>query len=488
MRDALTRTPFAESYGAAVALALLALCPFIVLTTATALFRPDLLHDLHTSVFGEQLAAGLSNAAYAFGAVAAADLVQRFPSRHVYLVCETGFVAGSVIALAATNIETFAAGRIVQGLATGMLLVAALPPLVTRHGAEKLPATAAFVNLGLFGMVTLGPLVGGVFGSLHTWRPLFGIVAAAGVVAIVLALLSFEETEPPRPGRPVDRSGFALAVGATFLPFFGVSWLSRGTFASPEFIAPVVLGMVAVVVLVVVQYHKEDALMPVRPIAHTLPVAGIAGAMIAGASFTTLIELVEVALVKGAHDSPIRSGVLLASQLLGIAAAAFLFARLLPTNWMPLLALSGLVVIAVGALLLAVGLTASRTTVIVPIAGALLGFGAGAGVAPGLFMAGLSVESTRLGPTFALVELLRSEAAFLLGPILLAYAMTASSMQHGFQVATWIVLALTVVAGVSVVAVYLLGGARLHEPDLEGWIEREETAYDSPRLAARVRD
>jgi MFS family permease len=487
-RSALTRTPLAESYGAAVALALLALCPFIVLTTATALFRPDLLRDLHTSAFGEQLAAGLSNAGYAFGAVAAAYLVQRFPSRRVYIVCECGFVAGSLVALAATNIETFTAGRVLQGLATGMLLVAALPPLVTKHGAEKLPATAAFVNLGLFGMVTLGPLVGGIFGSLHQWRPLFAAVAVVGIAAVVLALLSFEENEPPRPDRPIDRSGFLLAIAATFLPFFGVSWLSRGGFSSPEFLVPVAAGVVAVAVLVVVQYRKRDALMPVRPISHTLPVTGIAGAMVVGASFTTLIELLEVALVKGAHDSPVRSGLLLASQLIGIAAAALLFARLLPTNWMPLLALSGLVVVALGALLLAVALTASRTTTIVPIAGALLGFGAGAGVAPGLFMAGLSVESTRLGPTFALVELLRSEAAFLLGPILLAYAMTASSLQHGFRVATWIVFGLTAFATLAVVGLYLLGGARLHEPDLEGWIEREETAYDSPPLANRVRE
>ena len=487
LRFELTRTPLAESYGAAVALALLALCPFIVLTTASALFQPDLLRDLHTSAFGEQLAAGLSNAGYAFGAVAAAHLVQRFPSRRVYLACEGAFVAGSLVALAATNIETFTAGRVLQGLATGMLLVAALPPLVTKHGAERLPATAAFVNLGLFGMVTLGPLVGGIFGSLHQWRSLFAVVAAAGVAAIVLAYLAFEENEPPRRERPLDGSGFVLAVAATFLPFFGVSWLARGSFSSPEFLIPVTVGVAAVAVLVVVQYRKRDPLMPVRPISHTLPVTGIAGAMVVGASFTTLIELLEVSLVKGAHDSPIRSGLLLATQLIGIAAAALLFARLLPTNWMPLLALSGLVVVALGALLLAAGPTAARTMAIVPVAGALLGFGAGAGVAPGLFMAGLSVESTRLGPTFALVELLRSEAAFLLGPILLAYALTASSIQHGFRIATWIVFALTALATLAVVGLYLLGGARLHEPDLEGWIEREETAYDSPPLAQRVR-
>lgn len=102
--------------------------------------------------------------------------------------------------------------------------------------------------------------------------------------------------------------------------------------------------------------------------------------------------------------------------------------------------------------------------------------------------AGLSVESTRIGPTFALVELLRSETAFLLGPILLAHALAASSLQHGFRVATWIVFAaLTALSGLAVVGLYALGGVRLHEPDLEGWIGGDRTAYDSSPLADRVR-
>ena len=69
-----TRTPLAGNYPAAVAMALVALCPFIVLSTASLLIT-QLSVDLHTSVFGTQLAEGLSDAGYAFGAVAAADLI-----------------------------------------------------------------------------------------------------------------------------------------------------------------------------------------------------------------------------------------------------------------------------------------------------------------------------------------------------------------------------------------------------------------------------
>ena len=51
MRDA-PRVPLAGSYPAAVSLALLALCPFLVVSAASALFRDVLMRDLSASAFG----------------------------------------------------------------------------------------------------------------------------------------------------------------------------------------------------------------------------------------------------------------------------------------------------------------------------------------------------------------------------------------------------------------------------------------------------
>lgn len=485
-RRLLGHAPLADHYAAAVALALLALCPFIVLTTAVSLVERELATDLGAGRFSLELAAGLSNAGYAFGAVLAADLIQRVSGRRLYLCCESLFVAGSLLAALAPSIAVFTAGRVLQGLATGMLLVAALPPLVTRHGAARLPTTGAVVNLGLFGMVTLGPLVGGAAASAHAWRLLFGAVAALGVAGLVLGLAAFEGNEPPDRGMQFDWAAIPLALGATVLPFLGVSWLARGSFASVLFLAPLAVGLAFLVVLVLGQYRKQEPLMPVRPISHTLPVTGTGAAMIAGATFTTLLVLAELYLQRVRHESPLAVGGLVASQLLGLAAAAWLFRRALATKWTPILALSGLVaIVSGGALLLA--LSTATALWLVPLAALLLGFGAGAGVAPGLFMAGFSVPSSKIGRTFALVELLRSEAAFLLGPVLLALALELG-LPGGVH--TGLVIALAVAAGgtCALVVLYLLGGARPHAPELEAWLDGDSSAYHSPPLAARVRD
>jgi MFS family permease len=481
-----TRTPLAGHYPAAVAVALLALCPFIVLSTALLLVDTQVIHDLHTTAFGSQLAAGLANAGYAFGAVAAADLIQRFSGRTLFLACESLFVVGSVLAALAPGVVVFTVGRTLQGVATGMLLVAALPPLVTTHGPERLPTTAMFVNLGLFGMVTLGPVIGGVVGATHAWRPLLWGVAVAGLVAFGLGVLTFGPERKDKRGMGFDWSAIPVALLATVLPFVGVSWLSHGSFTSPGFLVPLVAGLAALVTLVVRQYRKADALMPVRLLAHTLPVTGVSVAMVAGAAFTTLIELVVIYLLEVTHLSPLAAGGLLATQLVGIAVAAVLFRTVLRTRWLPVLTFAGLVLVAVGGALL-LALTPGNTTLVVPVAGLLLGFGAGAGVSPGLFLAGLSVPSNRLGPTFALVELLRSEAAFLVGPILLRIAMRGD-LAGGIRLAVLIVVVLAAVSTVVLLVLLLLGGARPHAPDLAGWLSGEESAFDSPPLAAVLRE
>ncbi|HEY3613172.1 MAG TPA: MFS transporter [Gaiellales bacterium] len=486
MWGSLRRAPLSDSYAAAVAIVLLALCPFIVLSPAVNIFQQPVMRDLGASRFGFELASALASAGYALGAVVSADLIQRASVRRLYLLCEAVFVLGSVLALVAPGIELFTAGRVLQGLATGMLLVVALPPLVTSHGVERLPTTAAVVSLGLFGMVTLGPIIGGVAAAGNRWRLVFAALAVLGVAALVLGLLGLEDSEPG--GRSFDWTALPLAVAATALPFFGVSWLARGTtWTSPGFLVPTIAGLAALVLLIVVQYHRDDPLMPMRPIAHTLPVTGIAGAMVAGAAVTALVGLAELYLTKVGHETPLATGALVTSQVAGTVLAAWLFRRLLPTRWLPVLALAGLVSAAAGSATLLL-LSPGSTHAVVPAAALLLGFGAGAGVTPALFMVGLSVPSSRLGPTFALVELLRSNAAFLLAPVLLQLAATHGGLPGGVRLGVLVCLAASVAAIAAVIGTYLLGGARLQEPDLPAWLERDAPAFDSPPLAAELRD
>jgi hypothetical protein len=86
---------------------------------------------------------------------------------------------------------------------------------------------------------------------------------------------------------------------------------------------------------------------------------------------------------------------------------------------------------------------------------------------------------------FALVELLRGVAAFMLGPILLHVAQTVGgNPATGTRTAIWICFGIA--AGGTLIAsnLFALGRARLQAPDLEPWVEGERPAIESPPLLA----
>ena len=486
--SSLTRVPLplAGRYGAAVALALLALTPNIVFTTAFPLLKLQIGHALHAMPLATRLAEALSNAAYSFGAVAAAGLAQRMPQRRLFLSYEAIFLGGSVLAMLSTGPLPFTIGRVLQGLGTGLLLVAALPPLVVNFPAARLPLTAIWINIGLFGAVTVGPLVGGLVATFGAWRLLFVGLGSLGAICFLLAFFSLENKPGMNPDMPLDWRALGLAAAATVLPFFGVSWLTRAGFAAPGFLAPIGVGLLALVVLIVSQYRKREAFIPIGPLFSTFPVCGILSAMVAGAAFVTLLELANAFLAAGPGNSPLRTGLLLTPELLGLAAAAALFRLALPTRWLAAFTLSGLLAIVAGAAML-VPLAPANANVLVPVSAALLGYGAGAAVTPGLFMAGMSLPSQQLGRTFALVELLRAEAAFLIGPVLLRIAeAVAPPILGGLRLSIGITLGISVLGTTAIVIVFWLGGRMPAQPELENWLERGGRAVHSPPLLARL--
>ena len=473
--------PLNARYPWIVAVALLALAPNIVLTTAFPLLQKGIAADLHMSKLLTQEAEGISNAGYAFGAVLAAFLTQRVRQRPLFVATELLFVVGAVFATVAWSPAPYFAGRVVEGFATGLMLVIALPPLITRYGPQKLPGTAAAVNIGLFGAVTIGPLLAGLVAGT-SWRILFAAVAAAGVACVLLGWLALPDIDAFDRDRSPEFTAFGLAAVATALPFFATSQLISSRFGEPVVWAPLVIGVAALGVLTVVQYRRRDPLMPVRALSTSLPVVGTLSAMVAGAAFVTLLELAATGLLQGKHDSALVVGVLFSPAIGGVAVAAVVFAKLFRTRYLPVLVLAGMLLIICAGLIEA--LTTSSAAIL--LSSAMLGAGAGATVSPGLFLAGMGVPANRVGRAFALVELLRSEAAYLVGPVLLYVAMLHRPLADGLRFATWITVGAATAGVLAVVGLFVASGARLHAPDLEAWLDRGEQAMDSPPTASRL--
>ena len=473
-------------YALAVALSLLALSPFIVLTTATEAVSGLIAHSLGASSTTLEVGSGLSNAGYALGAVVAADLAQRFVQRHLFLTYETLFIAASLIAAFAPNAATYVVGHVLQGFATGLLLVGALPPLILRFPPSRLPLTVAFVNIGLFGAIALGPFIGNVFADIGDWRWLLIAAAILGALGWVAGWFGYEVWPPMNPDLPVDKPVFPLAVAATFLPFLGSALAGKVGFGSPWFWGPITVGVLALLTMIGYEYrHRREPLMPVRALSSALPVAGTLGAMLGGGAFVAALSL--VTLAQGQRGVPLlTAGVQLLPLVLGVALSSLLFRHYIVRAGLPVLAASGLVAVIAGIGVALPVAWSGDPAVFVPIASVLLGFGAGASVAPALFLAGLGVESQKIGRAFALIELMRSEAAFLIAPVLLVLAAHVGGLR-GTREALLISLVIALVGLLLAAFVYLASGTHRHAAHVTEWLNGQGPALHSPPVLARLR-
>lgn len=462
-----------------------ALVPYLGLSAALGPLTPIIGRQLHMSMQTMSLSSGLGNAAYAVGTVLAVLFAQHLPQRRMMIAYAALLVVGCVLTASAQDAGMYIAGHIVQGLCTSLLLIAAVPPLAIGFPANRLRTTAVVMNVCIFGAVALGPTVGGLQANANGWRPLFWIVSAISLMALLLALLTFEDAPPADPESPRDLRAVTLAAIGCFAAFFGASQLLAHRFLDPVAIAPLIGGLATIVLLIVYQYRAKRPLLTIRPmLSSTIPVAGITVALFAAAASVSADALSAAAL--STRYGPLHVGLLYLPEVAGAAITAVMLGVVFNKRSIHYLPLAGMFFLAAGIAVFLIEVPSSEALTLV--GSGLTGIGLGATVAPALFVAGFSLPSTNLQRVFAIVELMRAVAAFMIAPIFAHFAATVGGgLDAGTTAALWIGLGLALGGAALGVAIYALGGARPVKPDIDRFLAGDGPGWHSPPLLARVR-
>jgi len=477
--------PLAGRYPAVAAMVTFALIPYLALSAAFEPLVPIISEQLHMSTQALSLSSGLGNAAYAVGTVLAVQFAQHLPQRRMLLAYAVVLVVGSVLAASAQNAGMFIGGHVLQGLATSMLLIAAAPPLAMGFPKERLRQTAVIMNMCVFGAVALGPFIGGVQAEAHAWRPLFWIIAAIALVALVMAALTFDDAPPADPDAPRDLWAIGLAAVGCGAGFIGASQLTTHGITDAAVAVPMFGGLTLIVVLIVYQFRARRPLLTVRSVlTSSIPVAGVGVALFAAAASVAATALTANVLLQ--TYSPVRVGVLYLPELGGAIVMAVVFGFVITRRAMHFLPLVGMALLASGIVVFRLAIPANQPLVL--LGAALTGLALGATVAPALFVAGFSLQSNSLQRVFAIIELLRAVAAFMVAPIFAYFAVAApGDLVAGTGYALWIGFGLAIGGAVFGVAIYALSGARPQRPDLDEFLDGDSPAWYSPPLLARLR-
>jgi MFS family permease len=481
----LRQGPLVGRYPASATMVIFALVPYLVLSAALQPVGPIISAQLHMSPQTLSLASGMANAGYAVGTVLSVQLAQLLPQRRMLVVYATLLVIGSVLAAAAQGPAMYFTGHVLQGLCTSLLLIAAVPPLALGFGLAKFRSTAVIMNLCIFGAVALGPTIGGIQASAHAWRPLFWVIAGIALAALVLSVLTFEDAPPADRNAPREPHVIVLAAAGCTAAFFGSSQLLTHPFLSLTTLAPLLIGLALILVLIVEQYRAKRPLLTIRTmLTSTIPVSGIVIALFAAAASVSATVLTFAALAQ--HASALHVGLLYLPEFGGAVLTALLLGVVFDKRQFQYLPLVGMVFLGAGIGVFRIEVPASDGLAL--IGSGLTGIGLGATVAPALFCAGFSLPAASLQRVFAIIELMRAVAAFMIAPVFVHLAATVGgSLNAGTGIALWIGLGVAVVGTLSAVTIYLLGGARPQQPHLERFLAGETPAWYSPPLLAAVR-
>ncbi|MBO0818103.1 MAG: MFS transporter, partial [Actinobacteria bacterium] len=463
---------------------ILFLVPFLGLSAALPQLQPLISQQLHMSAQTLSLASGMANAGYAVGTVLAVQFAQHWPQRRLLIVYAALLVIGSVLAASATGAPMFIAGHVLQGLCTSLLLIAAAPPLFLGYPASKLRWTAVIFNMCVFGAVAAGPLIGGAQASSGAWRPLFWIVAGIAVAGLLFSLLTFQDAPPADRSAPRDPLAIGLAAAGSVAAFWGASELLTHRFLDAPAFVPLVAGLALIIALWVYQYRARNPLLTLRSLASTIPVTGIVLAMCAAAASTSAIGL--TAAVLPHLYAPLHLGLLYVPELGAAVLIAILFGAVFDTRFIHFFALTGMIFLAAG--ILVIRSAVPPTPVLMLVGTGLIGVGIGGSVTPALFLAGFSLHSQSIQRVFAILELLRAVAAFMIVPILLHFAITLTGFPTAaYSTTLWICFGLAAGGALAGVGLYLLGRVRPSAPDLERWMSGDAPAWESPPLFAAIR-
>jgi EmrB/QacA subfamily drug resistance transporter len=330
------------------------------------------------------------------------DLIGR---KRAFLIGLVGFAVASAIGGAATTFGMLVAARAVQG-AFGALLAPAVLALLTTTFTDPAERGRAF---GIYGAIVggggaTGLLLGGVLTTYVSWRAtlLVNLVLAAIAFAGGAALLRRSRPEHrPR----IDLPGVLTVCAGLFAVVYGFSRADTSGWQDPTTVGSLTFGVLVLAAFFAIEGRSDHPLLPVRVLVDRNRGGSYLAMFVATAALYGVFLFLTFYLQTTLGYSAIRTGfaylpLIAALSLTSLLANAKLLPRLGPRPLVP----SGLVVTALGMIILTrLGAHTSYGTFI--LSGLLvIGVGLGLAVPPSVNTATSNVPRDDAGVGSAMVN------------------------------------------------------------------------------------
>ncbi len=319
----------------------------------------------------------------------AGKLSDQFGRKLLSIVGVVVFVAGSLLAGAATTMDQLILFRGIQGIGAGMGMT-----LVMTVIGDMFPPRERARWQGLFGAVygissLIGPALGGfltehgpLLGSLVVeetrWRWIFyinlplGALALAALIVYLPSGLEAHSNDGAKRGsawRRVDWTGAVLLVAATVCLLLGLNWGGQQTYdwGSVEVLGMLLASLVLTLLFLFVESRAAEPLMPLSLFQNRVFAIDSALSALIGMAILAVAVYMPLFMQAVLHYSPANSGAAITPLMLSFVGGAVLCGRIMGKigRFKPIAIAAGAILTVGGILLTRMSPETSVTTAVI---------------------------------------------------------------------------------------------------------------------------
>jgi EmrB/QacA subfamily drug resistance transporter len=284
---------------------------------------PTIQRSLHLSIAGLEWVVSSYVLVFAGLLLAGGRIADVYGRRRMFFAGTVIFTLSSLAAGLAGSGGVLIAARVVQGLGAALLVPTTLAIIMAtfRDTRERTTAIGAWTAIGAMALA-FGPLIGGFISQHLHWGWIFFINVPVGVVALVIAALTMDESRDTSAVRRLDIPGMAASsVALLSLTYALIEGHDKG-WTSALILGAFTIAAVAGVMFAVIETRAEHPMVPVSLFRSRAFSGGTITMMlwafgIFGIYFFTSIYLQEIL-----GFSPTKAGLAFVPMALCLAAAA----------------------------------------------------------------------------------------------------------------------------------------------------------------------
>ena len=192
-----------------------------------------------------------------------AFLIERYTSRQLFLTAMSIFAVGTLLCAVGIDFSMLLIGRVLQAAGAGIMM-----PLMQTILFLTFPKEKRGTAMGLFGLViafapAIGPTLSGILVEHLTWRSVFYVVFPIAIIIIIASIFLLKNvTETTHP--KLDIASVILSTLGFGGLLYSFSSVGEAGWTSVQFIAPLIVGIVSLVIFIRRQLNLKEPMLEFR--------------------------------------------------------------------------------------------------------------------------------------------------------------------------------------------------------------------------------